>query len=55
MELIFEDIPPNISEEKRRINKENFYNTLCRMQNIKNFSHCEYDIKNKVVYIIINR
>ena len=55
MKLTFEDIPPDISEEERKINIENFYNTICRINNVKNFSHCEYDIKNKIVHIVINR
>lgn len=55
MELTFENIPPDISEEERKTNIENFYNTVCRIEKIENFSHCEYDIKNKVVHIIINK
>jgi hypothetical protein len=55
MKLTFECISPNISDEDRKTNIESFYNTLLRVEKIKNFSHCKYDLTTKNLHIVINK
>jgi hypothetical protein len=55
MELTFENISPNISNEERKINIESFFNTLCRISNVENFNHCEYETDTNKIHIVVNK
>jgi len=51
MILTATNVPPNISEDQRKINMENFINTECRISKMKKFSHCFYDSKTNNIHI----
>jgi hypothetical protein len=55
MELKIRCIPPDISEEERKINVESLFNSLCRTSKIENFSHCICDIGTNNIHIYLNR
>ena len=55
MKLTVEQVPPDISEDERKHNLENFYNTLFRVNKMKNFSHCDYNSDTNTVHVILTK